>query len=326
VTPAVVVVGAGIAGVACAREVVAAGVPCRVLDRGHRIGGRMAVRTVGGRPVDVGASYFTAADPAFLAVVHDWVGRGLVRPWTDTFRLATPEGLVGTTTGPLRYAAPGGLRSLVEDLARGLAVEHPVEVAEVTRGQHGPKVDGAAALAVVLAMPDPQALDLLALTYPEECEVLEDRDWEPVLTLYAGWARRCWPELDAAFVNDSPVLTFVADDGRRRGDDAPVLVAHSDPVFAAGRLDDPSGAGPPMLAELAAALGRGGPHGPWVEPAWAEVKRWALARPERPRAQAYHLGDALVGLCGDGWAARSRIEAAFLSGRALGRAVVERLR
>jgi len=76
----VIVVGAGISGVAAAREVKDAGLPVVVVDRGRRIGGRMASRTIDGRPVDIGASYFTASDPAFTALVADWQQRGLAHP------------------------------------------------------------------------------------------------------------------------------------------------------------------------------------------------------------------------------------------------------
>ena len=162
-----VVVGAGIAGVACARELQAAGLTPRVLDRGHRLGGRMAVRTVDGRPVDVGASYLTARSDTFREVVADWVSRGLARPWTDTFHLATPEGIGGTTTGLMRYAAPRGLRSLVEDLATPLSVEHPYDVVDVVPDARttNPVVGGEEAAAAVLAMPGPQARDLLSDLY-----------------------------------------------------------------------------------------------------------------------------------------------------------------
>ncbi len=313
----VIVVGAGIAGVACARELRAAGRAVTVYDRGHRIGGRLAVRTVDGRPIDLGASYFTAHDPALTEVSEAWVRRGLARPWTDTFHLATPEGLQGTTTGAPRYAATAGLRSLVEDLAAGLAVQHPHEVDEVGPG---PTVDGERAAAVVLAMPDPQALDLLSDGLGAERAALQGRTWEPVLALAARWPERAWPLIDGVFVNESPILTFVADDGARRGDGAPVLVAHAHPVFSAGHIDDPDSAVPVMLAELAAVLGI------TVEPDWVQVKRWAVARPAADRPEPFHLGPAMVGLAGDGWHGRPRVEAAFLSGRALGRELAARLR
>ena len=315
----VIVVGAGICGVTCARELAAAEIPYRLLDRGRRIGGRMAVRTVEDRAVDLGASYFTAHDPLFADQVESWTSRGLARAWTDTFRIATPDGLQGTKTGPVRYAAAGGLRALVEDLAAGLSVENPVEVLDVTVGGSGPLVDGAVASAVVLAMPDPQALDLVADDLVAERKVLGELTWEPVLALAACWPERIWPDLDGVFVNDSPVLTFVADDGARRGDGAPVLVAHAHPVFSARHLDEPEDAAPAMLAELTAVLGLG------AAPSWQLVKRWGVTKPLAGRDEPYFLGVADVGLAGDGWHGGPRIEAAYLSGRALGVELVRRL-
>ena len=316
--PPVVVVGAGISGVACAVELAAAGVPYRLLDRGQGIGGRMAVRAVDGRPAELGAPYFTAHDPLFTGVVGSWRDRGLARRWTDTFHVGTPEGLQGTTTGPIRYAAIGGLGSLVEDLARGLAIEHPVEVLDVLSLDGQLSVDGQPASAVVLAMPDPQALDLLGADLLGERAVLSGTLWEPVIALVARWPERIWPELDGVFVNESPVLTFVADDGSRRGDGAPVLVAHADPVFSARHLDEPEGAAPAMLAELATVLRLDQP------PAWHLAKTWGVAKPAAGRTEPFFLGPAGIGLAGDGWHGRPRIEAAYLSGRALGVELVRR--
>ena len=59
-------------------------------------------------------------------------------------------------------------------------------------------------------------------------------------------------------------------------------------------------------------------------PAWTYLHRWSLARPAQPRDAPYHLGDALVGLCGDGWGP-PRVETAWASGRALGAALAERV-
>jgi renalase len=320
-SPAVIIVGAGIAGVAAAREVHAAGLPVRLIDRGHRIGGRMAVRTVAGRPIDVGASYFTVSDPAFREVVNRWAAAGLARPWTDTFLVAGDSGLEESPPGPMRYGTPYGLRTLVEELAEGLEIRHPDEVSEITAG---PQVDGVAAVAVALAMPDPQALDLLADGFVAERAILADRDWEPVLVLYARWSRRDWPAFDGIFVNEHDVLARVIDDGRRRGDGVPVLVAHSSGAFAERHLDEPASAGPTMLRAVCELLGIP------TAPEWANITRWSLAAPASPHPEAYHLAATGIGLCGDGWVGasespRPRVEAAFLSGRALGRALAEQL-
>lgn len=292
-----------------------AGVQVVLHDRGRVVGGRLASRSVEDRAVDTGASYLTARDPDFTAVVDDWLDRGLARRWTDAFHVATPAGLGERKQGPVRYGAPGGLRSLVEDLLREL----PVTTGEVRAVGPGPVLDGRAYDAVVLAMPDPQAARLLDPSLVEERSAVADRPWEPVLALAAGFDRRSWDEgFDGCFVNDSPVLGWIADDGRRRGDGAPVLVAHSTSDFAASRLEDPDAAAGPLLEATRSLLGVD-------EPArWSFVHRWLLARPAGPREQDFHLGPARVGLCGDGWGS-PRVETAYLSGARLGRTLADEL-
>lgn len=314
--PEVAVVGAGIAGAACARALLAGGVGVQVLDRGRAGGGRLASRTLSGRPVDLGASYCTARDERFTAVVDDWLARDVARPWTDAFHVAGPDGLGATKTGPLRYGAPGGLRALVEDLLVGT----PVQLATTVTGVGpGPTVDGTSYDAVVLAMPDRQAARLLDASLADELAAVQARTWEPVLALAAGWDDRRWDaSFDGCFVEGSDVLGWVADDGRRRGDGAPVLVAHSTSAFAAQHLDEPEAATQALVRATSAVLGIASP------PAWTFVQRWTLARPSGPRDAPYHLGPARIGLCGDGWGA-PKVETAYLSGRLLGEQLVSDL-
>ncbi len=327
----VVVVGAGIAGVACARELRAAGLEVRVIDRGRRYGGRLASRRLAGRPVDLGASYLTASDDDFAAVVDDWVARGVAFAWTDTFAVLDADEEPTTKSGPQRYGAAGGLRSLVEDLAAtgGVEVEQG-EVAHVARVDGRLEVDGAPAAAVVVAMPDAQAERLLGDGLDDERGALT-RESEPILALAAWWPTRSWDgvggtgRFDGAFVNGDPDVSWIADDGRRRGDDAPVLVAHSTPGLAAQHLEDPQAAGPRLVAAVRRALAIAD------EPTGHHVHRWSLARPTGEREATYLLGepgpaDAGLGVCGDGWGPSPKVETAWRSGRDLGRALAARLR
>jgi predicted NAD/FAD-dependent oxidoreductase len=274
----------------------------------------MASRRLWDRLVDLGASYLTTSDDDFLAVVEDWAGRGLARPWTDTFS-ALGDGDPEAKPGPLRWGAPGGLRSLVEDLAADLDVER-YDVADLEG------LDGAA---VVLAMPDPQARRLVADDHPVATHL--DREFEPVLAVAARWSERTWDDVsptgrfDGAFVNGDPVVAWVADDGRRRGDDAPVLVVHSTPELASRHLEDPTSAGPEVVAALRRLMSL-------PEPTDVHVHRWTFARPVGERRATHALVDGpggLVGACGDGWGASPKVETAWLSGRDLGRALVGRL-
>ncbi len=306
-------IGAGIAGSACAAELAAAGVPVRLLERAGEVGGRMGGRAVAGRPVDLGAAYFTVRDAGFEQVVQRWRAAGLARPWTSELAVLS-GGTRERAPGPQRWAAPGGLGGLVADLAAGLAVECGREVRRVGPG---PVVDGEPADAVVLAMPDPQALRLLDPDHAAAAR-LAGREWRPAIAVAAGWATGEWAELPAAFVNDHPVLTLIADDGARRGDGAPVLVAHTTADVARAYAAEPDGAIGPVLDALRELLGVR------TAPVWTLAQHWPDASPEGTRDEPFHLTADGIGLAGDGWGS-PRVETAWRSGHLLGRALAERL-
>ena len=324
---AVVIVGAGIAGLACARELTDAGVAVRVLERGRVVGGRLASKRFGGRPADIGAAYLTADHPAFVTVVERWRAAGLARPWLDTMLAYDGGAPPRRTAGPMRWAAPGGLRSLAEELATGLdvALQHPVAAVGP-----GPTVDGRPADAVVLAMPGPQALRLLHPDLARSAAAARAQSYAPVLSAVLTYPERGWADFGGAFVNDHPVLTTVCDDGDRRGDRAPVLVAHSTAAFAGRHLDDPDAAGPDLERAVRDLL---------ALPASADtvhVHRWTFAQPQaqaqaQAQADAYSAGgDASfheaggIMLAGDAFG-RPRVQTAWLSGRAAGRTLAARL-
>ena len=180
-------------------------------------------------------------------------------------------------------------------------------------------MDGDAADAVVLAMPDPQARRLLADGSPAAAE-LDGREWRPVIAVAAGWARREWPPMTAAFVNDHPVLSLVADDGDRRGDGAPVLVAHT--VADVARRYDAC----PGRRRRPGARRPAPPAGPAVRSASGPTRTaGGSPRPPQNRDATFHLGDDGIGLAGDGWGS-PRIETAWRSGTDLARALLERSR
>lgn len=289
----VVVVGAGIAGLACARELVDAGVPARVLERGRVVGGRLASKRFDDRYADIGAAYVTADDPAFQGRLEGWRIAGLAHPWTDTFRVYGAAG-VSASTGPVRWAAPGGLRSLAEDLATGLEVTLRHEVTALPDAE-----------AVVLAMPGPQAGRITGLDLAQE--------WSPVLSAVLTFPGRTWDDFRGAFVNDHPVLATVCDDGDRRGDRAPVLVAHSTPGFARPRLDDPAAAAGELEDAVRDLLGL-------PAAVSTRVHRWTFAQPAPGEGLFHRAGNVYV--AGDAFG-KPRVQTAWLSGRAVARAILQ---
>ncbi|KAG2483517.1 hypothetical protein HYH03_017624 [Edaphochlamys debaryana] len=142
--PRVAIIGGGMSGLACARELARLGIRSTVFDTGkHGVGGRMATRASGeaslkagngsgsrpggsglsGLRFDHAAQFFTVTDPLFQAVVDDWLAAGLVKEW------AGPVGSLDAGSGafrplppsPPRYVAVGGMRELAEAQAEALA-------------------------------------------------------------------------------------------------------------------------------------------------------------------------------------------------------------
>ena len=298
--PAVTIVGAGMTGAACATVLRAAGRPVRILERAHGPGGRMASPTLHGRRVDIGAGYFTVRDSGFAAVVDRWASAGLARPWTDTFTVLEPGQPPRSAGGPVRWAGPGGLRSLVRALLQPFDVQYEQNVDVLPEGD------------VVLAMPDPQAARLV--------DVPDAVEYRPVITVVCGFDERSWPVSDAAFVNDHPDLAFVADDGARRGDGAAVLVVHSTAAVANRYLTDPERAVEPVVAGLTELLGTPAPR-------WTHVHRWTFAQPDGRHDATFGVvpqGTRSVYLGGDQWCpdGSPRVESAWRSGTDLAEAIL----
>lgn len=268
------------------------------------MGGRMASKAVRdsgtqyeGRIFDIGASYFTVSDQSFQSVVRDLEEKGVVEEWTDTFHVADSTGILGVKIGSMRYRAPRGIRSVVEFLSDGIDV---IE-GEVTESDFANKK-------VALCMPIPQA----AKIFPEASEINMSR-WEPVIAVSLLFDSQFWTDFDGIFINDDFELTWIANDGARRGDNAPALVAHMHPVLSSRHLNDPSAVIPVAVKAVQRIMGFG------AEPVWASAHRWTFAKPIEGTTSdhpLFHHGQ--VSLAGDSFADRPRVEAGWISGTGLG--------
>lgn len=307
----VLIVGAGITGVACARVLRTHGVPFRIVNKGTKIGGRMASRVVrdsgtafDGRVFDTGASYFTVSDPDFRLQAQEMRDLGIVTEWTDTFHVADQSGIVGVKVGPIRYSAPKGIRSVVEYLAQGLEVlEGEIDSLDVTEER------------IALCVPTPQA----AKFFPQAMEI-NPSVWEPVIVVSMLFAEQYWQDFDGIFDNSASVVTWIANDGSRRGDRAPALVAHVHPVLSSRHLAEPSAVIPFAVSAVQELLGFD--H----QPMWTSAHRWTFAKPVEGTTRSEPLfhaePDGQVFMAGDSFSDRPRVEAGWISGSALGKYLV----
>ncbi len=148
----VAVIGSGMAGLACAGRLAAAGLSPVVLDKGRAVGGRLATRVSrSGWQFDHGAQFATAHEPEFGRVLTSLAADGGAAQWMD----GDP---------PLRWVGTPDMRAIARGLARGLDIRQQHEVTSIQpHGSEWRVVSGEAVEPfdrVVLTVPAPQVAGL----------------------------------------------------------------------------------------------------------------------------------------------------------------------
>jgi protoporphyrinogen/coproporphyrinogen III oxidase len=167
----VVVVGAGVAGLTAAHDLVREGHEVVVYEASDRVGGKLRTASVGGVTVDVGAEAMLARRPEGVALAGS-LGLEVVHPTAATSRILSRGGL---------RPMPRSIMGVPTDLD-GLVASGVLSDAGVARARQE------AALPVVPPGGDVSVGDLVAERFGEE---VTDRLVEPLLGgVYAGRARR----------------------------------------------------------------------------------------------------------------------------------------
>ncbi|HKJ55862.1 MAG TPA: protoporphyrinogen oxidase, partial [Nitriliruptoraceae bacterium] len=150
----VVVVGAGVAGLAAAHDLVLAGCTVRVLEASDRVGGKLWARDVAGAPLDVGADAMLARHRAGVELATG-LGLDLSHPATGSVQVVAdgvlrrlPAGtMLGVPTDLValarsRILSPRGLArvSLEGVWPRGARTSGDRSVAEVVTPRYGQEV------------------------------------------------------------------------------------------------------------------------------------------------------------------------------------------
>jgi len=323
----VAVVGAGVAGLTCARELARRRVPVTLFDKGRAPGGRVCTRREGALGFDHGAQYVTARSEAFASELATWREADVVRMWHGRIACAGPGGHLGDARSLPRYVGVPSMSALAHHLAAGLDVRRGARVTAVGGGPGAHVLwlaDGATAgpfEAVVVAAPAPQALPLLEEAAPDLAGKMAGVSMAPCTALMAAFDRPLLLDFDAAF-SESPPLAWVARNDSKPGRGWPESwVLHADPDWSTRHAEEPPQA---LAAALFAAFARlGGPVRP--RPVHWDVHRWRYARVTSPAGLPFLLDTGRgVGACGD-WCLGARVESAWESGRALGRALAAQL-
>ncbi|HEX8447048.1 MAG TPA: NAD(P)-binding protein [Sphingomonas sp.] len=299
----VAIIGAGMAGLACAERLRAGGHAVVAYDKGRGPGGRMATRRMataaGEIAFDHGAQYFTARDPDFIARVAQWHAAGVVARWPA----AGDDAWVGNPAmnAPLRAVADAC------DVRWGMRIDALVP----DGGGWGVRGEGVADDgydAVVIAVPAEQVAALVAAQVPAFARQAEGVRSAPCWTLMAAFSAPVAVATDV--IRRAGMLDWAARNSAKPGRSGPeAWVAHAMPDWSRDHLEaEPAAVATALLAGLAEAVGQDLPATIAVT-----AHRWRYARSGALGCDALWDGHAGIGLCGD-WLLAPRVESAWLSG------------
>ncbi|TVQ29801.1 MAG: hypothetical protein EA376_14710 [Phycisphaeraceae bacterium] len=335
------VIGAGVAGVACARTLQNAGRGVALFDRGRGPGGRLSTRRA---PIDDdltihfdhGAPAFSAASARFSAIVDDWIELGLCARWRPRRAVWRADALHAIENEPALIVGVPTMGAICRRLAEGLDIRSGANVELLERIDGGWLVrmtdsDGQASahgpfVCVVVAAPPPQALPLIALHAGELAEQLTKIEMRTTWALMLRIEDPTPEAPDMIEIEGDPVIErIIRDDakpGRTPDQGHSRWVVHATHAWSAARRDHSQRQ---IVDELAPAslalLGRlaGRPIDP-AQTRHAAAHRWGAARPMNPlSADCLFDRELGLGVCGDCFephAGASGVEAAHLSGLA----------
>lgn len=329
----VAVIGAGVAGSACAAALQRAGLRVTVFDKSRGVGGRMAMRRLAWldatgaectAEVDHGAQHVVARHPAFAALLERAADVGVVRPWQPRVHAGWPG-----THGLRSFVPQPAMPALCRHLLGALPLRSAHEVRQLTRQRRGWLLVGADGAPfgpfehVVLAMPPAQAAALLAAHQPVWAEALAGVSMHACWALMAATDDVDWP-WDAA-EPERGALAWIARNDRKPGRRAPpgiaTWVAHATPEWSAPRLELTDTRS--VVEGLQRALGAALCAGRALRFHHASVHRWRYAVAVERRADgAEPWWDAGLGLgvCGD-FLGGGDVEAGWRSGHELAAAI-----
>ncbi len=307
----IAVVGAGMAGLACAEKLKASGHEVHLFDKGRGPGGRMSTRrvTIGDGEVsfDHGAQYFTARDPAFLTQVKGWQKHGLVAPWPA----AGDDAWVGTPA----------MNAPIANLSARLGVQFSSRVDRLVRLASGWRLQGDDVApniynAVIIAVPAEQVPALVTDNCPGFALSAKATPSSPCWTVMVAFDRPL--AIDADILRSNGDIIWAARNSSKPGRAAVEtwVIQASSAWSLAHRSAGHSAVITALLAAFRTLTGQDLPDTLFVQ-----AHSWLYAR---SGSNGYgYLWDQTIGIgvCGD-WLVGPRVECAWLSGKALARKMI----
>jgi len=298
----IAIIGAGMAGLTLGGLALAAGMRPVLFDKGRKPGGRLATRRLEGLSFNHGCQHFTARDAGFAALT---AAHGAAK-WA--------------AAGDGRWVGTPDMASLAESLAAPLAPSVSTHIKSIAFEAGGwtlqaPNLPPARFAALVIAIPPLQAAALLPPDHRFQA-ALARVHLAPSWTLMLDFAEVEGP--DTRRLEAGP-LAWVAREASRPGaGPSGAYTLQASARWSTEHLEDPAES---VIAALTDAFAQA--TGITAAPRSAHAHRWRYALADAPLGEPFLWdADQKLGLCGD-WCIAPRLEAAYLSARALGEVMLD---
>ena len=306
----VLVIGAGMTGISCARHLHAAGLDVVVLDKGRGIGGRMATRRaeINGQTIrfDHGAQYVTARDSGFQQALNEISDSAVL--WTDAGK-------------PGAYAGVPGMSSIPKALAEGLIIHQSerVEKLELQGDYWLATTEDTSwkAKRLVMTVPFPQVAPIIGEDHPLSAK-LTGLEFAPCMTLMMAFKPQAGID-QATRLNEASDLSWIAYNSGKPGREDPVdaWLAQASVEWSAARVNqDKAKSEQEMQVLLCEALS--------LDPAdmlHSAFHSWLYARIVNPLGVPYLVDETQSLYLGGDWCLGARVESAWQSGTAIAQAL-----
>ena len=327
----IAIIGAGLSGLSCARQLQGQGHSVIVYEKGRGVSGRMSTRETEFGGFDHGTQYFTADSAGFKKQVSHWKKTGLVVDWQPSLVKLSQGMAKSAGRSKKRYVATPGMSALCRHLAEGLDIRTEQRITRIE--PLGPQwllalqsdavpIEATAGPfdAVLLALPAEQAAALLEVA-PTLAKQAQKTRSAPCWALLLGFQTSLDLGYDGAWVDGSRLAWIVRDTSKPQHRDGERWVAHATPAWSAKHLEDD---GERITEKLLKAFHEA--TGSQVQPVHAWAHRWRYAQATQPLADNCLWHQKLrIGACGDWFAngleGAGRVENAYLSGLALAAAI-----
>lgn len=325
--PRAAVIGAGMAGLICARTLQDQGIEVMVFEKSRGPGGRAATRRSDtGLSFDHGAQYFTTRDPLFGRYVEAWAEQGIVAEWAGRIVQLNGKDVTPKTDQPRRYVGVPDMTAMARQLAADLPLRSEVRIVQLSRIGLAWELTDAAGQKygpfeyVVVSLPAPQAADLLGEhALASEARAVRMTPCWAVLAAFEQPVETGW---DGAFVHGAP-LAWVARNSSKPGRDcvADCWVLQATADWSASHQDCNRGDVVKLL------LGEFGTitSAPLPPAVYHDSHLWRCSASPQPLDRLFLFEpNTGLALCGD-WLAGGRIEGAFRSGVAAAECILRQV-